>query len=154
MLPNNTHQPDLPISILIVNNNPEALATIDASLQVLAQVTTTCVDSARKALRVLRQQTIDVLIVDVDIPDLDGWRLSRLVRSGILLCRIDLPIVITAQTWCERIAEVTAREYGINGVPFFVIDGRYGVSGAQAPETFTSVLERARDEAKDVTADA
>lgn len=114
MLPNNTHQPDLPISILIVNNNPEALATIDASLQVLAQVTTTCVDSARKALRVLRQQTIDVLIVDVDIPDLDGWRLSRLVRSGILLCRIDLPIVITAQTWCERIAEVTAREYGIN----------------------------------------
>ena len=47
-----------------------------------------------------------------------------------------------------------AREYGINGVPFFVIDGRYGVSGAQAPETFTSVLERARDEAKDVTADA
>ena len=47
-----------------------------------------------------------------------------------------------------------AREYGINGVPFFVIDGRYGVSGAQASETFTSVLERARDEAKDVTADA
>ena len=46
-----------------------------------------------------------------------------------------------------------AREYGINGVPFFVIDGRYGVSGAQAPETFTSVLERARDEVKDVTAD-
>lgn len=45
-----------------------------------------------------------------------------------------------------------ARAYGINGVPFFVIDGRYGVSGAQSPETFTSVLERARDEAKEVTA--
>ena len=23
--------------------------------------------------------------------------------------------------------------YGIRGVPFFVIDGKYGVSGAQAP---------------------
>ncbi len=114
MLPNNTNQPDSPINILIVNNDSQALATIDASLQVLAQVTTICVDSAQKALRVLRQHTIDLLIVDVDIPDLDGWRLSRLVRSGILLCRIDLPIVITAQTWCERIAEVTAREYGIN----------------------------------------
>ena len=35
-----------------------------------------------------------------------------------------------------------ARQYGIGGVPFFVIDGRYGVSGAQPPEVFTQVLER------------
>ncbi len=33
-----------------------------------------------------------------------------------------------------------AREYGINGVPFFVIDGRYGVSGAQSPEVFAQAL--------------
>jgi DNA-binding response OmpR family regulator len=114
VLIDNTNQPDSPINILIVNNDPRALATINTSVQSLTHAHTTCVDSAQKALRVLRQQTIDLLIVDVSIPDLDGWRLSRLVRSGILLCRIDLPIVITAQTWCERIAEVTAREYGIN----------------------------------------
>ena len=35
-----------------------------------------------------------------------------------------------------------ARQYGIGGVPFFVIDGRYGVSGAQSPEVFTQVLDR------------
>jgi predicted DsbA family dithiol-disulfide isomerase len=35
-----------------------------------------------------------------------------------------------------------AREYGIQGVPFFVFDGRYGVSGAQETETFVSVLEQ------------
>lgn len=34
-----------------------------------------------------------------------------------------------------------AREYGINGVPFFVLDGRFGVSGAQEPAAFTEVLE-------------
>jgi predicted DsbA family dithiol-disulfide isomerase len=34
-----------------------------------------------------------------------------------------------------------AREYGINGVPFFVLDGRFGVSGAQEPQAFTEVLE-------------
>ena len=33
-----------------------------------------------------------------------------------------------------------ARRYGIQGVPFFVIDGQYGVSGAQPAETFTNVL--------------
>ncbi|PPH41441.1 disulfide bond formation protein DsbA [Rathayibacter sp. AY1E4] len=34
-----------------------------------------------------------------------------------------------------------AREYGISGVPFFVLDGRFGVSGAQEPAAFTEVLE-------------
>lgn len=33
-----------------------------------------------------------------------------------------------------------AREYGITGVPFYVLDGRYGISGAQATETFTAAL--------------
>ncbi|MBD1272308.1 DsbA family oxidoreductase [Aeromicrobium tamlense] len=40
-----------------------------------------------------------------------------------------------------------ARAYGISGVPFFVFDGRLGVSGAQAPETFRQVLDRAVAEA-------
>ncbi len=35
-----------------------------------------------------------------------------------------------------------ARAYGINGVPFYVVDGRYGVSGAQDAATFTQVLEK------------
>lgn len=43
-----------------------------------------------------------------------------------------------------------AAQYGITGVPFFVIDGRYGVSGAQATETFTEVLRRVADERAEV----
>jgi predicted DsbA family dithiol-disulfide isomerase len=37
----------------------------------------------------------------------------------------------------------TARRIGINGVPFYVIDGRFGVSGAQSSDLFASALERA-----------
>ena len=33
-----------------------------------------------------------------------------------------------------------AQEYGIQGVPFFVIDGKYGVSGAQDATTFVEVF--------------
>jgi predicted DsbA family dithiol-disulfide isomerase len=33
-----------------------------------------------------------------------------------------------------------AQAYGITGVPFFVIDGRYGVSGAQDAEVFAQAL--------------
>jgi len=38
--------------------------------------------------------------------------------------------------------EEVARSFGVSGVPFFVIDRRYGISGAQPAETITAVLER------------
>jgi predicted DsbA family dithiol-disulfide isomerase len=38
-----------------------------------------------------------------------------------------------------------ARAYGISGVPFFVIDSRYGVSGAQDPEVFVRALQAAAE---------
>ena len=39
--------------------------------------------------------------------------------------------------------EQTARALGITGVPFFVIDRRYGVSGAQPVEVLSAALEQA-----------
>lgn len=39
-----------------------------------------------------------------------------------------------------------ARLLGIDGVPFFVIDGKYGLSGAQPPEAILAVLVRAAAE--------
>lgn len=42
--------------------------------------------------------------------------------------------------------EEMAREIGINGVPFFVFDGKYAVSGAQSKESFAKVLKKALEE--------
>lgn len=36
-----------------------------------------------------------------------------------------------------------ARRIGVNGVPFFVLDGRYGISGAQPAEVFAQALAQA-----------
>jgi predicted DsbA family dithiol-disulfide isomerase len=38
-----------------------------------------------------------------------------------------------------------AQELGARGVPFFVIDRKYGISGAQPVETFIQVLEKAKN---------
>jgi predicted DsbA family dithiol-disulfide isomerase len=40
--------------------------------------------------------------------------------------------------------ELEARQLGISGVPFFVFDRRFGVSGAQAVEVLTEALQRLR----------
>ncbi|MET0716139.1 MAG: DsbA family oxidoreductase [Mycetocola sp.] len=47
--------------------------------------------------------------------------------------------------------QALAQEYGIQGVPFFVIDGKYGVSGAQEAATFAQVLDQVWTERAAVT---
>ncbi|MEK3889280.1 DsbA family oxidoreductase [Bacillus sp. FSL K6-3431] len=41
----------------------------------------------------------------------------------------------------------TAQQIGVRGVPFFVINDKYAISGAQAPETFLGALQKAWEEA-------
>lgn len=45
-----------------------------------------------------------------------------------------------------RADQQQAVEYGIRGVPFFVLDGRLGVSGAQDPEVLLGALQQAAGE--------
>ena len=47
-----------------------------------------------------------------------------------------------------RADEAQARAYGITGVPFFVVDAKYGVSGAQPAELISEVLETAWRESR------
>jgi predicted DsbA family dithiol-disulfide isomerase len=42
-----------------------------------------------------------------------------------------------------RADEREAFEFGVTGVPFFVVDGRFAIPGAQDASTITGVLERA-----------
>jgi len=37
-----------------------------------------------------------------------------------------------------------ARVAGVSGVPFLILAGRFGIPGAQAPETFAALIDRAR----------
>lgn len=45
-----------------------------------------------------------------------------------------------------RADQAQAQQFGITGVPFFVIDGKYGISGAQDAATFAQVLQQVRSE--------
>lgn len=45
-----------------------------------------------------------------------------------------------------RYDEKTAQNIGITGVPFFVINHKHGISGAQSPDTFLAALIKAKQE--------
>jgi predicted DsbA family dithiol-disulfide isomerase len=51
-----------------------------------------------------------------------------------------------------RADQAQAQAYGINGVPFFVIDGKYGVSGAQPAEAFAQIVRQVWGEHREQTA--
>jgi predicted DsbA family dithiol-disulfide isomerase len=70
------------------------------------------------------------------------------VQSG--LDRDDVVRVLGTQEYGDAVDtdEAMAQALGVNGVPLFVIDRRYGISGAQPPEVITGVLDRAWAEAQ------
>ena len=71
---------------------------------------------------VLRKVAVDAGLDESEVSDvLDGDRYAEAVAADVR----------------------QARAYGATGVPFFVVDRRYGVSGAQPVEVFAEVLETA-----------
>lgn len=65
------------------------------------------------------------------------------VEAG--LDKNDVTDVLTSNRYADdvRADEQAAMDLGVTGVPFFVLDGRFAVPGAQSVDTLTAALERA-----------
>ena len=70
------------------------------------------------------------------------------VEAG--LDRDDVTRVLASQEYGDAVDtdEEMARALGANGVPLFIIDRRYGISGAQPPEVIEQVLDQAWADAR------
>jgi len=70
-----------------------------------------CVESGRKAIEVLRQTSVDAVLMDVQLPVMDGFEVTRRIRRD--LGRRELPILgVSASAHPSRIEE--ARESGMD----------------------------------------
>lgn len=88
----------------------------------------------------------------------DGGHVGRIedladLAAGIGLDRADVVRSLTANEHLAAVKTDIARadEYGIRGVPFFVIDGRYAISGAQDPDIFAQALRQVQSEKSTTT---
>jgi predicted DsbA family dithiol-disulfide isomerase len=70
------------------------------------------------------------------------------VEAG--LDRDDVIRVLASQEYGDAVDtdEAMAAALGVNGVPLFVVDRRYGISGAQPPEVIAQVLDQAWADAR------
>jgi predicted DsbA family dithiol-disulfide isomerase len=80
-----------------------------------------------------RVNRIDELVAYADELGLDPVEARDALESGRYAADVQADIA-------------QARAYGISGVPFFVFEGKYGVSGAQPAEVFSQVLTQVAEE--------
>lgn len=71
--------PRLPLTVMAVDDNPANLKLIGALLEEQVQNILLC-SSAEHAIREARQQSLDVILMDIQMPEIDGIRASEIIR--------------------------------------------------------------------------
>ncbi len=81
-------------TILVVDDDKEIVRLVRAYLEKAGYQALTAYDG-ETALHVLRHDRLDLMVLDLMLPDRDGWDITRLVRSDPTLAPIPI-IMLTA----------------------------------------------------------
>lgn len=100
--------------LLLVNGNEDQRSTLARFISAHTNYQVIEATSGTMAVGLLKTHDIRCVVSDIYLAGLDGWRLARMVRSGVFSCNEQTPFIIVASTWCKRIAETTAREFDID----------------------------------------
>lgn len=95
-------------TILIVDDDPEILRLLQGYLQQAGFQTLTAYNG-ETALHQLRAARPDLLLLDIMLPQMDGWEITRIVRRDPALAEIPL-ILITARV--EDVDKIVGLELG------------------------------------------
>ncbi len=105
---------DMMPHILIANADDAARLALQQVLRQQGFEYLTAVENGMAAAQILNTESVQLLITDILLAQLDGWRLTRILRSGVLHSRASIPVIVVSSTYSEHIAEITAKEYGVN----------------------------------------
>jgi len=107
---------DQKLPLLLITSDLEHKVQLVNRISSLQLFDIDTVANSTEAIAKLKSTNYQFIISDINIGQVDGWCLSSLIRSDIYLCDRKIPIVLLAETHCERIAEATAKSFGINAV--------------------------------------
>jgi two-component system response regulator AlgR len=117
------------LSILIIDDEPPARARMRRLLTKVSDCRIAGeAGSAREALQKLEQQPVDVLLLDISMPGLDGMALARLLKSR----EEQQPVVI----FCTAHSDQALEAFGVDAVDYLLKPVRV--------ERLQSALDKAR----------
>ncbi len=79
-------------TVLIVDDNPAIRTLLSARIK-SEGFSGIAVDNGRKALSILRQQNVDVVLTDISMPEMDGIRLLEAITSDSALSHIPVLMI-------------------------------------------------------------
>jgi predicted DsbA family dithiol-disulfide isomerase len=97
--------------------------------------------------RALKEELLSAYFLRAE--DVGDHAVLRAAATSVGLDGARVDEVLASRQYADAVAAdvAQARAHGATGVPFFVVDERYGVSGAQPTELFAQLLERAWSDA-------
>jgi predicted DsbA family dithiol-disulfide isomerase len=100
-------------------------------------------EGGQSAQAALNERLLQNYFVDAQNPADHALLRESAIAAGLDPARVD-QVLSTDEFDDDVEADVArARAYGATGVPFFVVDQRYGIAGAQPTEAFSRTLEAA-----------
>jgi len=81
--------------ILVVDDEPEAVELVEFNLKQAGYAVTTAIDGA-EALKKARHQTPDLIVLDVMLPEMDGFEICKTLRLDAATARVPI-IMLTAK---------------------------------------------------------
>lgn len=84
----------------------------------------------------------------LEFKDIDDEDVLREIGRAIGLADTDIESAFTEKTYEDKVSAdiYEARQVGVRGVPFFVFDKKYAISGAQPADAFLEVLSKVKSE--------
>jgi two-component system cell cycle response regulator len=78
------------MKVLIIDDSPEAIAVARVRLASEDNLTILCAEGGRRGLEMLKSERPDLVLLDVDMPDLSGFDLCKTIKSDPELCMIPI----------------------------------------------------------------
>ncbi len=100
---------------IVVNDDPSQLRLIAAVLR-HAGIDAHCCLGAEEALQVMNgPERVDIVITDLHMPGIDGWRFCQLLRSSEFSSFNKIPILVVSATFSGADPEQMSIDMGANG---------------------------------------
>ena len=76
------------MKVLIIDDSPEAIAVAKVRLAKEDNLIVLCAEGGSRGLEMLRTERPDLVLLDVDMPDISGFDLCRMIKSDPELCMV------------------------------------------------------------------
>ncbi|MEI7663722.1 MAG: response regulator [Bacteroidota bacterium] len=102
---------DRKVKILAIDDNPDNLVTLKAVVnEVFPEILVYTASNGRKGLELATVESPDVILLDIVMPEMDGFEVCRKLKSDPMLC--DIPVIFVTALQGDKQSRIEALEAG------------------------------------------